>query len=294
MELQTVSNLIFPLLNTKATNKGTTTHVLRLDKLHPIVSGNKWYKLKYILADAINNKCTTIITFGGVWSNHIIATAAACKYYNLQSIAMVRSDEELTTATLLQAKAYGMHIQYVTRSQYKLLKYINGINPLNANEYYIPEGGSNALGIQGTTEILSTITHHKYTHILCCVGTGTTMVGLVNGSTTYQTIVGINAIKTSLTTNQALLQYGTQHNYELLNGYSFGGFAKYNTELLQFMNSWYALTNIPTDIVYTSKLFYAYTKLLEQDYFGTNSNILIVHSGGLQGNQSLPLGVLHF
>ncbi len=294
MQLQPVSNLIFPLLNTKATNNGTTTHVLRLDKLHPIISGNKWYKLKYILADAINNKCTTIITFGGVWSNHIIATAAACKYYNLQSIAMVRSDEELTTATLLQAKAYGMHLQYVTRSQYKLVKHINGINPLNANEYYIPEGGSNALGIQGTTEILSTITPHKYTHILCCVGTGTTMVGLVNGSTIHQTVVGINAIKTSLTTNQALLQYGTQHNYELLNGYSFGGFAKYNTELLQFMNSWYALTNIPTDIVYTAKLFYAYTKLLEQDYFGTNSNILIVHSGGLQGNQSLPLGVLHF
>jgi 1-aminocyclopropane-1-carboxylate deaminase len=268
--------------------------VLRLDLIDTTISGNKLFKLQYYIEDAINNKCTTIITFGGVWSNHIIATAALCKKYQLNCIGYIRSDENLMTATLVQAKAYGMQLIFCTRTAYKELKYKTGVNSDKENTYYIGEGGLSVLGVKGASNILNIDELSQFTQILCCVGTGTTFAGIVNASLPHQQIIGINALKGGSFQLEEIKPYLKNNNYKIMNEYHFGGFAKYTNALIDFMNNWYQQTKIPTDIVYTAKLFWGYFSLVENQYFTEKDNILIIHSGGLQGNQSLSQNILKF
>lgn len=278
-----------PLLS----QNGVHVHVLRLDKIHPVISGNKWFKLKYHLQKAIKGGYRAIVTFGGAYSNHIVASAAACAACNIPCTGIIRGEEpENYSGTLLTAQQYGMQLHFMTRADYQ-----NKALPpaFSGNDYYIiPEGGYSQYGALGA----SAIPYDKsaFDYISCAVGTGTMMAGLINSKPEQATVLGFSALK-----NHALLENEVQRllikkeQPVIINhAYHFGGYAKQQPQLIQFMNELYAATGIPTDFVYTGKLFYGVYDLIQQNHFPTGSRLLIIHSGGLQGNLSLRKGTLIF
>lgn len=276
--------------------------ILRLDKIHPIVSGNKWFKLKYYLQEAIQNKHETILSFGGAWSNHIIATAYVANKYGLNSIGIIRGEKPRQLSQTLQAaSAYGMQLEFISRSDYAAKEdkqFIDDLNNRYGKVYIIPEGGAGENGVKGSCEILPLTDQSKYSHIMCCIGTGTMYAGLVLSSSLAQEMIGIAVLK-GLEKQQIKFMDSLQNNKKLsycrvIHGYHFGGYAKYTPELLRFMNAFYEKTGIPTDFVYTGKLLYAFADLVEKKYFPSGSHILVIHSGGLQGNLSLPDKTLFF
>lgn len=278
--------------------KNVALNVLRLDEIHPVISGNKWFKLKAYVKDALVQNKKNIITFGGAFSNHIIATAAAANLYRLQSIGIIRGEEpEQLSSTLLEAKSYGMQLFFVSREAYKRKELPNILKTLLQPDdvYIIGEGGYGKKGAEGAADILTECDAGRYTHIMAAVGTGTMLAGLVAASKPTQTVIGISSLKNHLALTdevQALLK--DKRDFKILHDYHFGGYAKAPAKLFDFMNSWYKDTGIPTDMVYTSKLFYAIDDLIEKDFFPPGSKILAIHSGGLQGNRSLPKGTLIF
>jgi 1-aminocyclopropane-1-carboxylate deaminase len=292
--LPNINTLVFPLQLYGEHRNEISVSVLRLDKLDTYINGNKWFKLKYQLQDAQKQHCNHIVTYGGVWSNHIIATAAACKALQLKSTAFIRSDEKLWTTTLQKAQELGMHIEFAERAVYATVKHSTGVNPQKTNEYYIAEGGTSVLGVQGASEIMDIEHLDLYTHIICPIGTGTTFAGLLNKLQKHQKCVGINALKGGSFQEATVKAYTQNANFEIINAYHFGGFARYTDALLSFMRDWYIQTHIPTDIVYTGKMFFGLNDLMEKNYFEKGSKILVVHTGGLQGNASLANGLLNF
>ena len=281
--------------------------ILRLDKLHPIVSGNKWFKLRYYIEDAIANKATTIASFGGPYSNHLVALAFAAKENNLKSIGYVRATKEDTlTPSLQEALTYGMQLEFMGRTHFQAIKNdllkanksINIVNNIKGNQdqsgvYYIDEGGYGEVGAKGAATILNA--HCKYyTTIIAAVGTGTMLAGLINAAEAHQDIIGIPVLKNeaSIETEIKNLLKDSSKPFTLLHNFHQGGYAKTNPVLFNFMNQLWTLEKIPTDIVYTGKLLLAVDSLLKENYFKEGSKILVIHSGGLQGNRSLPLGTL--
>lgn len=273
-------------------------HVLRLDKIHTIVSGNKWFKLKYYLREAAKEG-KGIITFGGPYSNHLMATAYACRQAGIPSVGIIRGEEPAThSPTLRDVELYGMNLQFVSRQEYNTENFALEIQQTHPDFLIVHEGGRGESGIKGAEEILQLARLDQYTHIMCAIGTGTMMTGIINSSLPQQHIIGIPVIKLNNHTTNTVSGYirnnSVYENYHIQHDYHFGGYAKRNDELIQFMNRLYHQYSIPTDFVYTGKLFYAAIKLIEKGYFETGSNILLIHSGGLQGNRSLPGGLLHF
>jgi 1-aminocyclopropane-1-carboxylate deaminase len=276
----------------------TTIDVLRLDEIHPVVSGNKWFKLKNYLFEAIANNKKTILTFGGPYSNHIVATAAASQYYKLKSIGIIRGERpKILSHTLQQALSYDMELYFISRNDYKE-KVIPGevLSSLDPNTVYIVnEGGYGKMGMLGAMEILEELNSNDYTHIIAAVGTGTMLSGIISAAHPDQKIIGIPVLKDdSLELKIKALLPMERQRFQLIFDYHFGGYAKTSPELIQFMNNWYNQSGIPTDFVYTGKLFFAANDLLKKDFFPKGSKILIIHSGGLQGNLSLPQGTLIF
>lgn len=274
-----------------------TVDVLRLDLLHPVVSGNKWFKLKHYLAEAESQQ-KTVLTFGGAFSNHIVATAFAAKEKGLKSIGVIRGEEPpLPSHTLRNAKAYGMELFFTNRSQYKskiIPKEIFDERKAE-NIYVVPEGGYGSKGALGAKEILLRNDVSTYTHIVSAVGTGTTVAGLLTGSLPHQKVIGVSAFKNnhSLETEiKSLLPEEKKNGLMLIHDHHFGGYAKHTSELIKFMNSFYLKTGIPTDFVYTGKTFLAAFDLLSKGYFSAGDKILLLQTGGLQGNLSLPKGTL--
>ncbi len=254
--------------------------VLRLDEIHPEISGNKWFKLKYNLEQAKVDNKKTILTFGGAYSNHIAATAAACKLAGFKSIGIIRGEESSElNSTLSLAKENGMQIKYVSRELYKQKNeqyYLQIFQSQYPDAYIIPEGGDNALGQKGCEEILSNSTSY-YDVIFCAYGTGTTFKGIAKSMLSHQKLTAINILKYEATCD--LL------NTNINNDYHFGGYAKHKCELLEF-KLWFESTyHIPLDYVYTAKLMYAVFDLMKQHQFSTDKKILLIHSGGLQGNR---------
>jgi 1-aminocyclopropane-1-carboxylate deaminase/D-cysteine desulfhydrase-like pyridoxal-dependent ACC family enzyme len=297
IDLATIDELHLP----EFAEKKLRVDVLRLDKIHPIISGNKWFKLKYYLEGAVQQK-RSIITFGGAYSNHIIATAYAAKQLNLPSVGIIRGEEpKQLSHTLILAKRYGMKLVFISRNEYLNKNnddFISGLRSAYPNSMIIPEGGSGSEGIHGSEEIMRLIKNNYYTHILCTVGTATTFLGLANASDFDQKIIGICVLKGMsdlLNENKKFLKDPEKINNCFINyDYHFGGYAKKNNELFDFMNLFFSKTKIPTDLVYTGKLFYAAFDLIKKDLFSPGSKLLIIHSGGLQGNNSLPPATLNF
>ena len=271
--------------------KGISVEMLRLDKIHPVISGNKWFKLKYHLQNFSDKDYHGILTFGGAWSNHILATACACQLKGIKSTGIIRGEKPLQLSyTLQQAELYGMQLSFIPRETYKRKsekELSEEIIKKYPNYYIIQEGGAGAEGEKGAGEIIQLFNKNKYTHILCAIGTSTMFNGILSASRTNQQIIGIPVIK-------GINERKMKDSGKIFNNYHFGGYAKYTPELIQFMNNFYRQTNIPTDFVYTGKLSFALFDLLKKDFFPKESKILIIHSGGLQGNISLPQGTLIF
>lgn len=275
--------------------------VARLDLLHPVVSGNKWFKLKYNLAAAKQQQKHGILTMGGAYSNHLCATAFACFEQGLSSTGIVRGEiKEPLNSTLAFCKEHGMQLLPVSRAAYDANSdEVNSIKKQNEQLLFVPEGGNNAAGLQGCSEILAAIPDaDTYTHILCAMGTGTTFKGIATAAKPHQTVIGIPVLKIKAGEQQQFLQQhaitATAAATTVLFEFAGAGYARTTQEQFNFMNLFYTQTGIPTDIVYTGKLMQAAVTLAVQHYFPQGSSVLLLHSGGLQGNNSLPGSTLLF
>jgi 1-aminocyclopropane-1-carboxylate deaminase len=288
-----------PLTLPEFTGRKLHVEVLRLDNIHPVISGNKWFKLKYYLGDALTKQADTIITFGGAWSNHIIATAYAAKVFGLKSVGVIRGEKPgRLSQTLQDASGYGMTLEFISRSDYALKNDDSMRRVFEekfGNMFLIPEGGAGVLGIKGSKEILSQVELEKYSHIMCAIGTGTMFTGIVNSSLASQQIIGINVLKGMNFIPEQFIEHPSKaSNCKIFDNYHFGGYAKKTAGLIGFMNDFYKTTGIPTDFVYTGKLVFALFDLINLNFFPAGSKVLVIHSGGLQGNLSLPSKTLLF
>ena len=269
--------------------------VLRLDKMHPVISGNKWFKLRYYLDEARQLNKHRIVTFGGTWSNHIIATAAACRLYGFSCTGIIRGEEPLVhSPTLQQANDLGMQLVFIGRSDYKRKKWPEDLP--DSECYEIPEGGFGAKGAKGAASILDYCTKENYSHIACAAGTGTMLAGLCRASIPPQQVIGVSVLKNNfaLQENIKMLINGNPATIQIIHDFHFGCYAKYTRPLIDFINDFYRRTGIPSDFVYTGKLFFAIADLVRRGYFPSAGKLLLVHSGGLQGNASLDKGTLIF
>jgi 1-aminocyclopropane-1-carboxylate deaminase len=278
----------------------TTVDVLRLDLIHPVISGNKWFKLKEYLKEARTLNKKIVLTFGGAYSNHIVATAAAAKQNGFNSIGIIRGERPIILShTLKNAMNFGMNLFFLSRDDYKKKLIPTEVFDLYHEQdiYLINEGGYGPKGVEGAKSILQITNASSYTHILDVVGTGTTIAGLIEASGKHQSVIGISSMKNNYSLKQETEKFLSEENkmrFGLIHDYHFGGYAKYTQQLIDFMNEWYRQTNIPSDFVYSGKLFFAVNDLLEKNCFPPGSKLLVMHSGGLQGNQSLPKGTLIF
>jgi 1-aminocyclopropane-1-carboxylate deaminase len=252
--------------------------VKREDLLHPHISGNKFRKLKYNILKAKHENKVALLTFGGAFSNHIAATAAAGREYGFKTIGVIRGEELVNkigdNPTLSFAKSCGMVLKFVTRDEYRLKAEPQFIKELEAefgDFYLVPEGGTNELAVKGCEEIL-TFKDEQFSHIACAVGTGGTISGLINSAAEGQRVIGFPALK-----GEGLL------DWKLVTDYHFGGYGKVTQELIVFMNDFFDKTGIPLDPVYTGKMFFGVIDLIHRGYFPENSEILLIHTGGLQG-----------
>lgn len=271
---------------------GVQVFVLRTDKIHTIVSGNKWFKLRYYLEEARKLDKKRIVTFGGAYSNHIVATAAACKLYGFESTGIIRGEKpENQSHTLMAAQQQGMQLYFISRQAYRLKEIPAAL--IAEENYFIPEGGYGELGAAGAATMLSE--SQQFDCVCCATGTGTMLAGLMNANTGGY-VLGFSILKNNKEAEKSvsLLLSDKKKEVHINHQFHFGGYAKYDQELVNFMNELYTQTGIPTDFVYTAKLFYGVNSLIKGGYFNNCKKLLIVHSGGLQGNLSLPEGTLMF
>lgn len=267
--------------------------IKREDKIHPFVSGNKFRKLKYNIEEAKRLKKETLLTFGGAFSNHILATAVAGNLAGLQTIGVIRGEElgvdlQKTLAnnsTLQKAHENGMEFHFVSREMYRekaTESFINSLKKKYRDFYLVPEGGTNKLAIKGCAEIL-TNEDEIFDYICVAVGTGGTISGLINSAKRHQKVVGFSALKGDFLQKEVESFVDKNDNWKLIHDYHFGGYAKYNGSLISFINQFCSETKILLDPIYTGKMVFGIVDLIEKNYFSENSKILIIHTGGLQG-----------
>ena len=259
--------------------------IKRIDLLDPLISGNKFFKLKYNMLEAKRQKKKYILTFGGAYSNHISATAFAANKFGFKSIGIIRGEKSSNlNYTLRFAKENGMKIHYISREQYRKKHTVSFINELKNNYksfYLIPEGGANSLAIKGTEEILDNENHD---YICCPVGTGGTISGIIKSSQSHMKILGFPAMKGNNDLSTNIESWTNEKNWCLINNYHFGGYAKITKELIDFTMDFNFNQKIPLDAIYTSKMMYGIIDLIKKDYFPRKSSILAIHTGGIQGN----------
>mgnify|MGYP006160735301 FL=1 len=268
---------------------GIELFIKREDKLHPIISGNKFRKLNYNIQEAKKLGHTTLLTFGGAFSNHILAVAGAGAEFGFKTIGIIRGEELenkiAENPTLAKAQELGMQFHFVTRTAYRDKEekmFVNHLQEMFGDFYLIPEGGTNELAIKGCEEILTDTDKVYFTHVACAVGTGGTISGLINSSGQNQQIIGFSSLKGAFLSD-VIRNFVVKTNWNINDSYHFGGYGKVNDELIQFLNSFYSQTNIPLDPVYTGKMVFGVLDLIAKAYFPSNSKILMIHTGGLQG-----------
>ena len=264
----------------------------RLDLIHPHISGNKFYKLKYNLQHAKQLGQDTLITFGGAFSNHIAATAYAAHYFGFNSIGIIRGEEladQRLNHTLATASQFGMQLEFINRQDYRNKEQPDFLAELQSrfpNAYIIPEGGTNSLAIQGCKEILSEQDRQNYDVICCAVGTGGTITGLIESSHFNQNILGFSALKGDFLTHD-VAHLTAKNNWKIIDEYCCGGYAKTSAQLIEFIQFFEKQYQIPLEPIYTGKMLFGIFDLIEKAYFPPHTRILAIHSGGLQGRQNL-------
>jgi 1-aminocyclopropane-1-carboxylate deaminase len=279
--------------------KGYQIDVLRLDLLHPFYGGNKYFKLKYNVQKAVEGR-SIILTFGGAHSNHIYSTAAYCHELKLKCVGVIRGEDSSieNSPTLQFAQKQGMHLHFVSREKYKDKTSLNEELKKEFGDFYpVPEGGNNDDGIKGCSEILDDIPFYDY--IICACGTACTYTGLLSSAKKTQKVIGVSVLKgenrmiDEVNANAAKFGFekikpyanGRIDRSTIIDDFHFGGYAKHTQALLDFKRNFERENKIPLDYVYTAKLFYAVYDLISKGLLLGNKKLLIVHSGGLQGNQ---------
>ncbi len=264
-------------------------YIKREDLLHPIISGNKFRKLKYNISEAKKRGYSSLLTFGGAFSNHILAVAGAGAEYGFSTIGVIRGDELENkihdNPTLLKAQELGMKFFFVSRTIYREKdesSFIEKLHDTFGDFYLIPEGGTNDLAIKGCEEILTDVDKVQFTHIACAVGTGGTFSGLIKSSTTKQYLIGFSSLKGAFLSD-VIRNFVDSTNWEINDEYHFGGYGKVSDELISFLNLFYKQTNIPLDPIYTGKMVFGIIDKIKNNFFPNNSKILVIHTGGLQG-----------
>jgi 1-aminocyclopropane-1-carboxylate deaminase len=310
--------MIQPVNDQLADARQVEWDVLRIDQVHPIISGNKWFKLQPYIAYARAKGYRGLLSFGGAWSNHLHALAFAAREANLASVGIIRGEEPpVLNPTLEDARSWGMELKFVSREHFKLLAKAMGQSEYGQAHFedFLPiaSGGYGLPGMMGAAGIWEHIPKNTYTHILCAVGTGTMYAGLAAGlygldrrkgdefpgipGHTPQ-IIGIPVLKNepSLESEIRLLLPPELRECPVHLDHRFhgGGYAKIGTSQLEFMRALYESSRIPTDIVYTAKLMYAVRAMIHEGFFPTGSRVLAIHSGGMQGNRSLKKGILPY
>jgi 1-aminocyclopropane-1-carboxylate deaminase len=271
--------------------------IKRLDQKHPEIQGNKWYKLKYNLEEAKKQKHQRLLTFGGAYSNHLFATAAAAKQAGMTSIGIIRGEETLPlNPTLAGATAAGMKLHYLSRSAYREKtspEFINELKAAYGDFYLIPEGGTNALAIEGTKEILEE-QDLGFDFICTSVGTGGTMAGLLASASPSQKVLGFSSLKGDFMAKEIQLlldkfAIDPACNHQIINAYHFGGYGKYKPELIDFIHNFKQKTGIPLDPIYTGKMMFGIWDMIKREMIPEGSQILALHTGGLQGIRGFNL-----
>ncbi|MFT6191648.1 1-aminocyclopropane-1-carboxylate deaminase/D-cysteine desulfhydrase [Polaribacter sp.] len=267
--------------------------IKREDLIHPFVSGNKFRKLKYNLKEAKKLKKKALLTFGGAYSNHIAATAVAGKLAGFKTFGIIRGEElgkNLTetiaeNATLREAHNNGMKLQFVSREDYRQKTSFGFIEKLKnkwGDFYLIPEGGTNILAVKGCEEIL-TEEDKQFNYICSALGTGGTISGLINSLGKQQKVIGFPALKGNFLSEEIKKYTIKRKNWSLQKEYHFGGYAKYNEELIRFINEFKMDTNVLLDPIYTGKMVFGIIDLIKKDKFAEGTKILAIHTGGIQG-----------
>ncbi|GAB3782704.1 pyridoxal-phosphate dependent enzyme [Spirosoma horti] len=269
-------------------------YLKRDDLLHPLVSGNKWRKLKYNLLAAREQSCSTVLTFGGAYSNHLYATAAAGQVFGFQTIGIVRGDElarKPLNNTLRFCREAGMQLHFVSRETYRrkdapdfLAKLTDQFGP----SYLVPEGGTNDLAIQGAAETMPEIvTQLGYApdYVCCSVGTGGTTAGLTQSAPEGTQVMGFVVLK--IPASQRLLEWPAPiiPGYQV-HQYHFGGYARTTPDLMTFIRSFEWKNGVLLEQVYTGKMLYGIYDLARQGYFPKGATVVAVHTGGLQGRSA--------
>ncbi len=271
--------------------------VKRLDKIHPAFGGNKWYKLKYNLKEASAQHQSLVLTFGGAYSNHIHATAEAAKEAGLQAVGIIRGEETFPlNPTLADAKAAGMKLHHVPRDTYRKKtspEFLEALRATYGDFYLIPEGGTNAMAIKGTMEILEE-SDKTYDFICTSIGTGGTMAGLLASAHASQTVLGFSSLKGDFIDEEIQLILEKHAltpvcKYRIMKEYHFGGYGKHKAELVEFIQAFSRKTGIPLDPVYTGKMMYGIMDMIRRAEIADGSRILALHTGGLQGIRGFNL-----
>lgn len=271
-------------------------YIKREDCLHDEISGNKFRKLKYNFIHAKEKGYSKVLTFGGAYSNHIAATAAAGRLFGLQTIGVIRGhelvDSFMENPTLKKAYLDGMQLHFVTREQYRERhesEYLSVLQSQYPECFIIPEGGTNQLAILGCQEILQPL-DSCFDLICCAVGTGGTLAGLIQSAKSHQKILGFPALKGDFLYNDICEFVGEGKNWELNLEYHFGGYGKINRVLMDFVESFKANTGILLDPVYTCKMMYGILDMAKRGSIPKGTKVLAIHTGGLQGwNQSIKI-----
>lgn len=270
---------------------GFSITIKREDLIHPEVSGNKFRKLKYNIQEAIAQKHSSLITFGGAFSNHLAATAAAGAETNMETHGFVRGEElefKSRNPTLRFCEEKGMHLHFLSRAEYQKKEESRNVQDFlikNPKAYIIPEGGTNKLAVRGCQEII-TEEDKEYTTVCCAVGTGGTFSGIVN-SVPEKEVLGFVVVKDEKLKKTINNLTGINHNWRLLYEHDCGGYGKVPPELIEFINDFHKKHQILLDPLYTGKMLFGIFTLIKNKQWHWGNNILIIHTGGIQGIQGV-------
>ncbi|WP_343840835.1 1-aminocyclopropane-1-carboxylate deaminase/D-cysteine desulfhydrase [Bowmanella denitrificans] len=267
-------------------------YIKRDDLIHPVISGNKWRKLKYALVEARQKGVTEIISFGGGYSNHLHALGYCCNKLGIQFMALVRGNYRATPTPMLKDLAdWQAQIVYLDKATYQLRSQTDFIAKWQAahpHALIIPEGGSQTQALAGVAELLNEQTQH-FSHIVLPVGSGGTLAGLIAAASTNAAdtrLIGIAVLKGQDYLEQQVSALLPQHSFDnwlIDHDFHFGGYAKRNQGLLAFCSTFYQQTQVPIEPVYSGKAAWALKQRLADGYFPPGSQILLLHTGGLQG-----------
>ena len=268
--------------------------IKRDDLLDPIISGNKWRKLKYNLQHVKEKGYQGILSFGGAYSNHIHALAYACNKYSLNAVGIIRGEAHYANNfTLSKAKQWGMNLQFVDRMTYRLRdnsEYLQRLSQQYPDHYIIPEGGSNTLALKGVAEICHELDQQtQFDTLITPVGSAGTISGLISGDNNQHKILGIAVLKQTdyLTKEVKVLLNDKEdklfNHWQILNSYHDGGYAKFSPDNLKKLQDFSAITGVPFEPVYSGKMIIALLDLITTNYFQPHHNIVLLHTGGLQG-----------